>query len=674
MSTTLAKVKRNGPSTETALDALLVSRQWGFADDTRRISVMQADGVTIRRYWDASRLADQTSTYGTALIGTEGITGVTPYGGSIGASSSLQAMLKGLASANANYIANGTGLQSSSNFNISGSGSIGTDLTVGGDLKRTAAGNLDIVTTTTGSGVSITPAYNGTITLDTNSADIVLTSDIDIDLTATGLINLTGATNVVGNTAITGTLSSSGVISATSGVSFTSNGTNAAGRIVKTSGGGLSLQGITGSTYDFSISSAAGYYVLTMLAGTNELTTLGPLTLASTLTLSSFSSGRIPYTTTAGLLTSGTGLTYNGSAFSVTGTADVSGNFAINTNKFNVTAASGNTAIAGTVTSSGDIEVTKSTAGVVSNVIATNTDNTNGSSHARFQATSGGASGGDPYSRYTISGVLDWSAGVDNSDGDAYVITPGATLGSTTNALKITTAGAVTIPGTLGVTGATTLTGNVAMAGRLNINGATDNSNYYINGFQTNAAFCRSSGTGGNIQSFGVGVPGGSNLEYAGISHDGAANVDLGVYQTGTGSYRPLRILNGGAVAITVATNQGVQLASTLGVTGATTLTGDVTLNNDLTVNGITTVKNIIQYDDPSDFFLMNVNTGDVALSTNSGDVRFQPTGGHAVFESPTVPSAYNDTGTAGAFAWDTGFIYICVATNTWKRVAISTF
>ena len=50
---------------------------------------------------------------------------------------------------------------------------------------------------------------------------------------------------------------------------------------------------------------------------TGTLTVTGATVLSNNLTLSLFSTGRIPYTTTAGLLTSGTGLTYDGSAFSV---------------------------------------------------------------------------------------------------------------------------------------------------------------------------------------------------------------------------------------------------------------------------------------------------------------------------------------------------------------------
>jgi len=38
------------------------------------------------------------------------------------------------------------------------------------------------------------------------------------------------------------------------------------------------------------------------------------------------------------------------------------------------------------------------------------------------------------------------------------------------------------------------------------------------------------------------------------------------------------------------------------------------------------------------------------------------------------TPSSATATGTAGEVAWDANYIYICTATNTWKRVAISTW
>ena len=39
---------------------------------------------------------------------------------------------------------------------------------------------------------------------------------------------------------------------------------------------------------------------------------------------------------------------------------------------------------------------------------------------------------------------------------------------------------------------------------------------------------------------------------------------------------------------------------------------------------------------------------------------------------TPTVPSSASDTGTAGDIAWDADYIYVCTATDTWKRVALN--
>ena len=38
------------------------------------------------------------------------------------------------------------------------------------------------------------------------------------------------------------------------------------------------------------------------------------------------------------------------------------------------------------------------------------------------------------------------------------------------------------------------------------------------------------------------------------------------------------------------------------------------------------------------------------------------------------VPASATATGTQGQIAFDASYIYICTATNTWKRVAIATW
>ena len=45
-----------------------------------------------------------------------------------------------------------------------------------------------------------------------------------------------------------------------------------------------------------------------------------------------------------------------------------------------------------------------------------------------------------------------------------------------------------------------------------------------------------------------------------------------------------------------------------------------------------------------------------------------------SIIQTFLTPASASDTGTAGQIGWDTNYIYICTATNTWKRVAIATW
>jgi len=38
------------------------------------------------------------------------------------------------------------------------------------------------------------------------------------------------------------------------------------------------------------------------------------------------------------------------------------------------------------------------------------------------------------------------------------------------------------------------------------------------------------------------------------------------------------------------------------------------------------------------------------------------------------TPASATDTGNAGDICWDANYIYVCIAANTWKRSALSTW
>ena len=60
-----------------------------------------------------------------------------------------------------------------------------------------------------------------------------------------------------------------------------------------------------------------------------------------------------------------------------------------------------------------------------------------------------------------------------------------------------------------------------------------------------------------------------------------------------------------------------------------------------------------------------------VALDVNGG-LRIQ-SDSIAISDSKT-PSSASDTGQAGQICWDTNYLYVCVSSNTWKRIALSSW
>jgi len=63
-----------------------------------------------------------------------------------------------------------------------------------------------------------------------------------------------------------------------------------------------------------------------------------------------------------------------------------------------------------------------------------------------------------------------------------------------------------------------------------------------------------------------------------------------------------------------------------------------------------------------------------VGTSSDSGGALLQVNGNRIRIATAKTPASATDTGTAGEICWDANYIYVCTATNTWKRSAISTW
>lgn len=75
----------------------------------------------------------------------------------------------------------------------------------------------------------------------------------------------------------------------------------------------------------------------------------------------------------------------------------------------------------------------------------------------------------------------------------------------------------------------------------------------------------------------------------------------------------------------------------------------------------------LLNVDETTDDLLQVINSDDTVLFQVSN------TTGLMIGPSRTIATS-TSTGITGQIAWDAEYIYICIATNTWKRVEISTW
>lgn len=77
-------------------------------------------------------------------------------------------------------------------------------------------------------------------------------------------------------------------------------------------------------------------------------------------------------------------------------------------------------------------------------------------------------------------------------------------------------------------------------------------------------------------------------------------------------------------------------------------------------------------------FQKVNNNFANIAdIGVDTGNINCQGTIevlGNLVVANTYVPTLANSVGTAGQIVWTTDHVYICVATDTWKRANISTW
>jgi hypothetical protein len=150
-------------------------------------------------------------------------------------------------------------------------------------------------------------------------------------------------------------------------------------------------------------------------------------------------------------------------------------------------------------------------------------------------------------------------------------------------------------------------------------------------------------------------------------------------------------ITSTGNTTISATTASTSTSSGALVVSGGVGVAGAIFAGGNIQSNAVFAANNTTLYLRPSG---ASVSSGQVIIETSgnitaSGDLQFTANNTYDVgsstnriravhvrdlFVGTATPASASATGTAGQITWDASYIYVCTATNTWKRVAISTW
>jgi hypothetical protein len=103
------------------------------------------------------------------------------------------------------------------------------------------------------------------------------------------------------------------------------------------------------------------------------------------------------------------------------------------------------------------------------------------------------------------------------------------------------------------------------------------------------------------------------------------------------------------------------------------TLSIGTTTNSAAKVHIISTTEQARIGYDASNYYTTTVSSAGLATMAATGASAGFAFSSRVIIPTST-PASASATGTAGHIAWDSSFLYVCTATDTWKRVAIATW
>lgn len=207
--------------------------------------------------------------------------------------------------------------------------------------------------------------------------------------------------------------------------------------------------------------------------------------------------------------------------------------------------------------------------------------------------------------------------------------------------------------------------GTTDMYGTLNVQRNTT-SQYSTISLGDFAAANNSVGIYGRVSSSGI----------FGISSAGAPIV---FYNTGSGTGEAVRIDSSGRVGIGTASPATALHVSTASSTAATLQTSGtdvyLRLQNSVNTGGYVGYNSSALTLWTTDLERLRVDSsGRVGIGTTSPTTLLDVNADTVRVRTARTPASASATGATGEICWDANYIYVCTATNTWKRTALSTW
>ena len=164
----------------------------------------------------------------------------------------------------------------------------------------------------------------------------------------------------------------------------------------------------------------------------------------------------------------------------------------------------------------------------------------------------------------------------------------------------------------------------------------------------------------------------------SGVTIDGVVLKDSGITATGTAATGPLTVTGAASVSGVITASDDIVLgaAKAIQMAGAGSASDSIWISaSDLMFLNNANAGGNLQLQTQGTTVLQLDAAGSASFTGAldvGGDVTLSA--GDLIITTSTTPASAAAAGVVGTIAWDASYMYVCTATNTWKRVAIATW